>query len=88
MTVSELFDKCESTLKVMSAYNGKVLCHRFIPEKHKEIGERRVSAVWADIVVKDTGFEHYARPIMCVYADGLKEMEKENHDERTEKNSH
>lgn len=78
MTVSELFDRCkvQSTLKVMSAFNGKVLCHNFNPEKHKEIGERRVSTVWADILVRDTGFGHYASPIMCVYADGLKEMEE------------
>lgn len=78
MTVAELFNKCkvQSTLKVMSAFNGKVLCHNFNPEKHKEIGERCVHAVWADIAVRETGFEHYARPIMCVYADGIKEMEE------------
>lgn len=82
MTVAELFEKCkvQSTLKVMSAFNGKVLCRNFNPERHREIGERRVSAVWADIEVRESGFGHYANPIMCVYADGLKEMEEATHD--------
>lgn len=82
MTVEELYKGCrvESTLKVMSAYNGRVLCYGFNPEKHKEIGERKVRAIWADIAVRESGFEHYARPIMCAYVDGTKEMEKANHD--------
>lgn len=82
MTVSELFEKCkvQSTLKVMSAFNGKVLCHNFNPEKHEEIGNRRVECVFADIVVRESGFGHYASPVMCVYANGLKEMEEANHD--------
>lgn len=82
MTVAELFEKCkvQSVLKVMSGYNGKVLCHDFNPKKHVEIGCRRVECIWADIAVKESGFGHYAKPIMCVYADGLKEMEESNHD--------
>lgn len=83
MTVSELYEKCkvQSTLKVMSAFNGKVLCHNFNSEKHKAIGERSVCAVWADILVRDAGFGHYASPIMCVYADGIKEMQEADYDE-------
>lgn len=82
MTLFELSEKCKvaSILKVMSAYNGKVLCHNFNPNKHKEIGERRVASVWAEIMVKNSGFDSYARPIICVYVDGLKEMEEANHD--------
>lgn len=82
MTVSELFNKCElgSGLKVMSVYNGKVLCQRFNPEKHKDVGERNVCAVWAEIAITKSTFGNIARPIMCVYADGMKEME-DDHDE-------
>lgn len=83
MTVAELYKDCrvKSILKVMSAYNMKVLCQNFNPEKHKDIGERRVSAVWAEILIQRSAFGNYAKPIMCVYADGLKEMEEANHDE-------
>lgn len=82
MTVAELFDKCsvQSQMKVMSAYNGKVLCHRFNPEKHKDIGERAVYAVWADVNVVKSGFGGYVVPIMCVYANGLKELEEATHE--------
>ena len=82
MTVAELFDKCrvQSQMKVMSAYNGKVLCNRFNPEKHKDIGERGVSAIWADVHVVKSAFGGCAVPIICVYANGLKELEEDAND--------
>lgn len=80
MTVNEFFEcYCQSNLKIMSGYNGKVLCKRFIPKKHIEIGTREITSVWAEIEVpKSSAFRQSITPIICVYVDGTKEYEKEN----------
>lgn len=73
MTVAELAKVSERPLKVMSSFNGKVLCHRFKEDKHQEIGAREVMAVWPEISVTNSGFSSHAVAILCVYADGHKE---------------
>ena len=79
MTVSEFHKHyCHSELKVLSAFNGKVLCHNFNPKKHESIADREVSSVWAEIKVSaNLSFSNYAKPIICVYVDGRKEYEEE-----------
>jgi hypothetical protein len=76
MKVAELAKVAGTSVKVMSAYNDKVLCHRFDPEKHKEIGEREVKAVWADFKSSGCGYYKAINPILCVYADGSEECYK------------
>lgn len=76
MTVAELAKVAQGAMKVMSAYNGKVLCHRFNSERHKEIGEREVSSVWPDLQITQGAFEKCCSPILCVYADGAKECQE------------
>ena len=44
MTVREFSDLCNIKIKVMSSYNGKILCKAFNPEKHTEIGD--IPADW------------------------------------------
>lgn len=78
MTVAELARVAQTSMKVMSAYNGKVLCHRFDPEKHPSIGEREVSSVWADLRILDGAFSKQCTPMLCVYADGTEECFKNN----------
>ena len=57
MTVKEFYKYgCESDLKVLSGYNGKVLCRRFDPKKHTEIGEREISSYQAEEEVTRSGF--------------------------------
>lgn len=70
MTVSEFYNgcNCRSILKVMSARTGKVMAHRFDPEKHEKVGKMQICDVWADLIVTDSGFGDYCRPIMCCYA--------------------
>ena len=79
MTVNEFFKYyCKSDLKVMSGYNGKILCKRFNPKRHIEIGEREVAAVWAEIeVTKPSGYRQSATPIICAYVHGYIEYEKD-----------
>lgn len=74
MKVAELESMAQTPIKVMSSYNGKVLCHRFKPEKHKEIGEREVISVWAGLNLINNAFGNYAEPIICCYVDGTKEL--------------
>ena len=76
MTVSELDKVSQKPLKVMSGFNGKVLCHRFKEDKHQEIGERKVVSVWPEISVTNSGFSSHAAAILCVYVDGHKEAAK------------
>lgn len=77
MKVKEYAKHCRSPLKVLSAYNSKVLCFAFDEKKHLEIAEREVVSVWAAITVTDSVFGNYAKPIMCAYVDGRIECEKE-----------
>lgn len=78
MTVLELYTngKVKSDLRVLSGANGKVLCYKFNPTKHLEIGKRDIRAVWADITVTDFGFGNYARPIICVFVDGSRDAKQ------------
>lgn len=78
MTVAELAKVAQTSMKVMSAYNGKVLCHRFDTKKHREIGEREVRAVCADLCILNGAFSKQCTPMLCVYADGTEECYKEN----------
>lgn len=78
MKLSEFYECfCKSELKVLSAFNGKVLCHNFNPKKHESIADREVNTVWAEIKVSPNySFGNYAKPIICVYVDGRKEYEE------------
>lgn len=80
MKVIEFYEEyCQGKLKVMSAYNGKILCKRFDPEKHIEVGERELSTIWAEIEApKHGGFNQFAMPIIFAYVDGSVEYEKEH----------
>lgn len=77
MKVKEYAKHCRSPLKVLSAFNGKVLCFAFDEKKHLEIAEREISSVWAEITVTNSNFGNYAKPIMCAFVDGRIEYEKE-----------
>ncbi len=76
MTVAEFAGNCKSTVKVMSAFNGKILCHKYDDQKHQEIGQRVVRSFCADIKCKDDGYGSIARPYICVFADGTPEAAK------------
>lgn len=78
MTVDELSVLCRSELKVLSGYNGIVLCKSFDPKKHIKIGEREVISIWAECRTnKNMSYGNIAIPIVCVYAEGREEYEKE-----------
>ena len=79
MTVKELYDsiKIKSSLRILSAYNGKILCYEYKPHKHVELGEREIVALWSDIVVQNFSYGHSACPVLCMYVDGRFEYEKE-----------
>lgn len=79
MTVKEFVDtmRVESTLKVLSGYNGKVVCRDFNKNKHIDIGEREIISVFADLLIKDIGFGKHAYPIICVYVNGYEEYKKD-----------
>ena len=68
----------KSKIKVISGYNGKVLCFRFQPEKHSAIGKRELLTVWAELEVINSGFGNCCQPILCVYVDGHEELAKES----------
>ena len=76
MTVAELDKVAQRPLKVMSGFNGKVLCHRFKEDKHQEIGAREVISVWPEISVTNSGFSSSATAILCVSVYGHKECAK------------
>lgn len=77
MTVREFSKLSKSPLTCLSGFNGKILCVDFKGDKHKEIGEREILSVWADIRVSKHGYGNWALPRLCCYVDGKKECEKE-----------
>lgn len=78
MTVNELSVLIRCKLKVLSGYNGIVLCKSFSPDKHIKIGEREVLSIWAECEIsKNISYGNTARPIICVYTEGREEYEKE-----------
>lgn len=76
MTVGEFYNfYAQSEIKVISGYNRKVLCKSFNLKKHKHIAHRVITSVWAEIViVKGIAFDNTAKPIICVYVDGMEEL--------------
>lgn len=64
-------------IKVLSAYNGKLLCKRYNPQKHGHLNSREVSSIWADVQVVKGTFCSIAKPILCLYVDGREEYEEE-----------
>lgn len=79
MTVKEFFDtfNVQSTVKILSSYNGRVLCYKFNSEKHKDIGEREIRTVFADLSVQEKSFGKHADPIISLYVNGHEDYEKE-----------
>ena len=77
MTVKEFSEICHGPIRVMSAFNGKVLCYRYKPKKHTELAERQIVSVWCEIqATKPSGYNNIATATMCVYVHGDKECKK------------
>lgn len=53
-----------------------MLCKRFDPKKHTEIGEREILSFWADEEVTRSGFSVFSQHFICCYADGAPEYKK------------
>ena len=74
LTVGDFAKICQTDIKVMSGFNGKILCKRFNPQKHTEIADREVVAVWSEIRSnKSMGYSNSAFAEICVYVNGAKE---------------
>lgn len=74
LTVGDFAKICQTDIKVMSGFNGKVLCKRFNPKKHTEIAEREIISVWSEIRAnKPMGYRNAAFAEICVYVNGKKE---------------
>lgn len=81
MTINELYSELQiqSPMKIISAYNGRVLCYNFNPnkEEHKKLGERQIRDIWAEMrVTQKSGFGNYADVILCAFVDGFQEYRK------------
>ena len=77
LTVGDFAKICQTDIKVMSGFNGKILCKRFNPEKHTEIAKREVVTVWSEIRAnKAMGYNNAAFAEICVYVNGKKECDE------------
>ena len=77
LTVGDFAKICQTDIKVMSGFNGKVLCKRFNPKKHIEIASREIVSVWSEIrVSKHIGYSNAAFAEICVYVNGKKECDE------------
>ena len=78
MTLKELYDaniNFYSPIEVRSGYNGKILCQKFDPQKHKEIAKRELISMWAD-TKKSNNDSGWIYTVLCCYVDGNPECEK------------
>lgn len=89
MTINELYSKLQirSPMKILSAYNGRVICYNFNPnkEEHKKLGKRQILDIWAEMrVTQNSGFEtvqmlSYA--LMLMDSQNMKKLlRRPNHD--------
>ena len=77
MTLQELYEVNKGELKVMSGFNGKILCYNYLPNKHGDLGKRQVLSVWPEVKVIKSTLGDYAKAIMSVFVDGAEEAKKE-----------
>lgn len=77
MKVKELAEITRGEIRLLSGYNGKMLCRSYDSNKHKELGEREVLSFWPDIRISDGSFGNWAKPFLGVYVDGHVEAEKD-----------
>ena len=78
MIVKDFFkNHCRCSLKLFSAYNDKLLCKSFNPQKHVELAEREILSIWADVEVTKGANSKMLYPIICAYVNGRIEYQKE-----------
>ena len=77
MNLGQFSEITHGEIKVLSGYNGKVLCKRFDIKKHEELSAREVLDVWSDLKIAPALREGHVYSIICVYVDGTREWEKE-----------
>lgn len=79
MKLNEFYETLNfhSLLEVRSAFNGKILCRKFDPQKHMEIGERELVSMWADTRKHSNNPGEWVYPVLCCYVNGRPEYEKE-----------
>jgi hypothetical protein len=78
MNVGDFSEMAHGIIEVRSAYNDKLLCRDFNPNKHKEIAIREITSVWSEIrTFNGIGFGNIAKPILCTYVVGDKEYEED-----------
>ena len=78
-TVEEIYELARHSycsIRVESAYNGKVLCKAYRPEKHTNISNRSVISIEPKIYVDAD--KVFARPYLRLYVSGYEEYEKEH----------
>ena len=70
MNILDLYDLIrDEPLMVRSAYNGKVLCHRYNPKKHEHLSLRDVSTLRTEIK-PFTNSNNYVRSTICAWVRG------------------
>ena len=75
LTVGDFAKICRTDIKVMSGFNGEVLCERFNPRTHTEISGREIISIWSEIrASKPIGYSNAAFAEICVYVDGELEV--------------
>lgn len=78
MTVQALYKVSKyDTIRVVSGYDGRVLCYKFNPDKHPEIASRDIVRVYAGIDSNGSSVNFIsAKAYICAVVDGSIEFEK------------
>ena len=71
MKVKEFYKYIKAPLKIISGFNGKVLCRNYQPRLHDEkFGDRIITNVWSEVEIKDKPFGNVITPIIVCYVHG------------------
>jgi len=69
MKIKDLAEVTNTSIKIKDGKNGKVLCSRYRASKHESLSDREVLGVWSEIDVCNSGYDSFARPVICVYVE-------------------
>ena len=77
MTLNEFNCLLGGSLRVRSAFNGKILAFNYNPTKHSEtLGKREVVDIKPEIVLDKRGGYDTAYPVICCWVNGREEYLK------------
>ena len=76
--ILQLCNHAKAAILAKSAYNGKILCAKFNPQKHTHLANREVISIWPSVKLHKDIFGASTHPILECFLHGDVEYAKEH----------